>query len=72
MALVFGDELRIEMVREEDWEEIMPGYIEGTYMSLGPGEREDMGPGTIRERASMQSNPNRCRKSIRCGPRRTW
>ena len=55
MALEFGDDLRIEMAREEDWEEIMPGYIEGTYMSLGPGEREEMGPGTIRERASMQA-----------------
>ncbi len=55
MTLEFEDELLIEMADDEDWEEIMPGYIEGTYLSLGPGERDEMGPSTLRERAAMQA-----------------
>ena len=55
MPVKFEDDLIVELAQDEDWEEIMPGYVEGTYMSLGPTEREDLGPGTVRERAAMQA-----------------
>jgi GNAT superfamily N-acetyltransferase len=55
MPIEFEGELRVEMATDEDWDEIMPGYVEGTYMSLGPTERQDLGPGTIRERAAAQA-----------------
>lgn len=55
MTLEFEGELRIELATDEDWEEIMPGFVEGTYMALGPSEREDLGPSTVKERASQQA-----------------
>lgn len=55
MPMEFEDELAIEMATDEDWKEMMDGFVEGTYMSLGPSERGDLGPGTVRERASMQA-----------------
>ena len=55
MTLEFEGELVIEVATEDDWEHIMPGYIEGTYLAMGPGEREELGLGTIRDRASMQA-----------------
>ena len=54
MSLEFEGELVIEMATEDDWEHIMPGFIEGTYMAMGPVEREELGPATIRERCAMQ------------------
>ncbi len=51
----FEGELVIEMATDEDWEYIMPGFVEGTYMSIGPGEREELGPATVRERCAMQA-----------------
>lgn len=55
MSLEFEGELLIEMATEEDWEFIMPGFVEGTCMSIGPGEREELGPATVRERCAMQA-----------------
>lgn len=55
MTMEFEGELRIELADDDDWDEIMPGFVEGTLMALGPSEREDLGPGTIRERAAMQA-----------------
>jgi ribosomal protein S18 acetylase RimI-like enzyme len=52
----FEGELIIEMATEEDWEMMMPGFVEGTYMAMGPTERDELGPGTIRDRASMQAD----------------
>ena len=43
MSLEFEGELRIELATDEDWEEIMPGFVEGTLLALGPSEREDLG-----------------------------
>ncbi len=54
MSLEFEGELVIEIATEDDWEYIMPGFIEGTYMAMGPVEREELGPATIRERCAMQ------------------
>ena len=54
MSLEFEGELVIEMATEDDWEYIMPGFIEGTYMAMGLVEREELGPATIRERCAMQ------------------
>ena len=54
MSLEFEGELVIELATEDDWEYIMPGFIEGTYMAMGPAEREELGPATIRERCAMQ------------------
>ena len=54
MSLEFEGELVIEMATEDDWEYIMPGFIEGTYMAMGSVEREELGPATIRERCAMQ------------------
>ncbi len=56
MPIEFEDELAIEMATDDDWEEMMPGFVEGTYMSLGPSEREDLGPGTVRENIFFSSN----------------
>ncbi len=55
MSLEFEGELVIEMATEEDWEDIMPGFVEGTYMAIGSMEREEMGPATLRERCAMQA-----------------
>ena len=55
MSLEFEGELIIEMAMDEDWDYIMPGFVEGTYMSIGPGEREELGPATLRERCAMQA-----------------
>ena len=54
MSLEFEGELVIEMATEDDWEHIMPGFIEGTYRAMGPAAREELGPATIRERCAMQ------------------
>ena len=48
--------LVIDIASDGDWERILPGFVEGTYHSLGPTERKDLGPGTLRERASMQAD----------------
>jgi ribosomal protein S18 acetylase RimI-like enzyme len=56
MSLEFGGELVIDMATEDDWEDIMPGFVEGTYLAMGPDEREELGPATIRERCDMQAN----------------
>jgi ribosomal protein S18 acetylase RimI-like enzyme len=56
MALEFEGELIIEMATDEDWEHIMPGFVEGTFMAMGPGEREELGPATLRERCAMQAS----------------
>ena len=55
MSLEFEGELIVEMATDEDWDYIMPGFVEGTYMSIGPGEREELGPATLRERCAMQA-----------------
>jgi ribosomal protein S18 acetylase RimI-like enzyme len=55
MPLEFEGELIIEMATEEDWDHIMPGFVEGTFMAMGPGEREELGPATLRERCAMQA-----------------
>lgn len=55
MSLAFEDELIIEMATEDDWESIMPGFVEGTYMAIGARERDEMGPATLRERCAMQA-----------------
>ena len=55
MSLEFEGELRIEMATEDDWEFIMPGFIEGTYMAIGSMEREELGPATLRERCAAQA-----------------
>ncbi len=55
MSLEFEGELVIDMATEEEWEEIMPGFVEGTYMAIGSMEREEMGPATLRERCAMQA-----------------
>jgi ribosomal protein S18 acetylase RimI-like enzyme len=55
VTLEFEGELIIEMATEEEWEYMMPGFVEGTFMAMGPGEREDLGPATIRERCAMQA-----------------
>ena len=47
--------LVIDVASDGDWERILPGFVEGTYHSLGPNERDELGPGTIRERARMQA-----------------
>lgn len=48
-------DLSIETAREEDWEDIMPGFVEGTIRTLGPTEREELGPQTVQERATLQA-----------------
>jgi ribosomal protein S18 acetylase RimI-like enzyme len=55
LARELEEKVVIEMEKEGDWEHILPGYIEGTELSLGPSEREDLGPQTLRDRASMQA-----------------
>jgi ribosomal protein S18 acetylase RimI-like enzyme len=55
VSLEFEGELVIDMATEEEWEEIMPGFVEGTYMAIGSMEREEMGPATLRERCAMQA-----------------
>lgn len=55
MSLEFEGELRIEMATEDDWEDLMPGFIEGTYMAIGSMEREELGPATLRERCAAQA-----------------
>lgn len=55
MSLEFEGELILEMATEEDWEFIIPGFVEGTYMAIGPSEREEMGPATLRERCATQA-----------------
>ncbi len=55
MSLEFEGELIIETATEDDWELMMPGFIEGTYMAIGPNEREELGPATIRDRCEMQA-----------------
>ncbi|NIP36997.1 MAG: GNAT family N-acetyltransferase, partial [Thermoplasmata archaeon] len=55
MSLEFEGELVIEMATDEEWEEMMPGFVEGTYMAIGAMEREEMGPATLRERCAMQA-----------------
>jgi len=55
VLLEFEDELVVEMARDEDWDDIIPGFIEGTYMAMGPTERDELGPATLRERASVQA-----------------
>ena len=55
MSLEFEDDLVVEMASEEDWEDIMPGFVQGTILSLGPTERDELGPTTVRERAQLQA-----------------
>jgi len=55
VSLEFEGELIVEMATDEDWDYIMPGFVEGTLMSMGPGEREELGPATLRERCAMQA-----------------
>ena len=55
VSLEFEGELIIEMATDEDWEFIMPGFVEGTYMAMGPDERGELGPATVRERCAMQA-----------------
>jgi ribosomal protein S18 acetylase RimI-like enzyme len=56
VSLEFEGELVIEMASEDDWDLIMPGFVEGTYMAMGPREREELGPATVRDRCEMQAN----------------
>ncbi|UCC93525.1 MAG: GNAT family N-acetyltransferase [Thermoplasmata archaeon] len=55
MSMEFEGELVLEMATDEDWDYIMPGFVEGTFMAMGPGEREELGPATLRERCAMQA-----------------
>jgi ribosomal protein S18 acetylase RimI-like enzyme len=55
LSLEFEGELVVEMATEEDWDFIMPGFVEGTFMAIGPAEREEMGPSTLKERCMAQA-----------------